>query len=143
MPDWINICIFIAVVIGVGCLFDSDKKTKNKLNDLLSGRPVRTDEDYHKLFFGETDVPCEVVSKVRSILSEQFGIDLSALEADDDFSEDYSLIWELDSMADVEIVMALEADFDIEISDAEAASIRSIRSIAEIVAKNLKAKNLG
>lgn len=141
MPDWIAICILIAVVFGVGCLFDSDKKTKKKLNDQLSSRPVRSDEDYHNQFFGETDVPCEVVSRVRAIFSEQFGIDLSALEADDDFSKDYSLIWELDSMADVEIIMALEMDFEIDISDAEAGSMRSIRSISEIVASKLKTKN--
>ncbi len=141
MPDWIiSTLVFMALMFGLGFLFNPDKKTKAKLNELFLSRPIRTDNDYYEEFFVDSDIPFEVVSKIRAIFSEQFGVDLRALEADDDLSKDYSLIWDLDSLADVEIIMALEADFEIEISDEEAARIRSIRTISEIVALKIEEK---
>lgn len=59
------------------------------------------------------------------------------MEPDDDFSTDYSVIWEMDSLADVEIVVAIEKAFGIEIEDGEAASVRNVRMIAELVAAKL------
>ena len=42
-------------------------------------------------------------------------------------------------MADVEIVIALEEEFGIDIGDAEAASMKSIRDISEIVTAKIEA----
>ena len=55
------------------------------------------------------------------------------LEADDDLSEDFNVIWNLDSMADVEILIALEKDFDIKITDDEAAAMRTFRAVVDAV----------
>ena len=43
------------------------------------------------------------------------------------------MIWDLDSMADVEIVIALEEQFDIKVTDEEAAAMKTIRKVVEVV----------
>ena len=140
MPTWIIVSLVIIVVWGIGSFFDSDRKMKAELKDLLSKSPSRSPQDYYERFFADSGVPQKVVSKIREIFNEQTGIDLKALEPDDDLSGDYSLIWALDSMADVEIVIALEEEFGIEISDGEAVAMKSLRSIAETVASKLALK---
>jgi len=143
MPSLAIITFFILFVLVVACISNPDKKTRARLNDLLSSKPERNDQDYFDEFYSGSDVSEEVVSKIRYIFCEQTGIDLKPLEPDDDLSGDYSLIWALDSMADVEIVIALEEEFGIEISDAEAASMKSIRDISVIVTSKLEENKLG
>jgi acyl carrier protein len=137
MPDWIFISLIVVGILFFGALFNPDKKTKSKLAELFSDRPKRTNNDFYSSFFTDSKITPDIVSKIRDIFREQFYVDLDALEADDDFSKDYSLIWELDSLADVEIIIALEQEFDIEFNDGEASQMHSIRSIAEAVADKL------
>ena len=141
MPSWAIITFIILFVLVVACIANPDKKTRARLNDLLSSKPERNDQDYFDEFYSGSDVSEEVVSKIRYIFCEQTGIALKSLEPDDDLSGDYSLIWALDSMADVEIVIALEQEFGIEISDAEASSMKSIRDISVIITSKLEEKN--
>ena len=143
MPSWVIITIL--VFIGLICVIvsDPDKKTRGRLNDLLSSKQQRDDQDYYDEFYQGSEVSEHVVSKIRHIFCEQTGMELKPLEPDDDLSGDYSLIWAMDSMADVEIVIALEEEFDIDISDAEAASMKSIRDISEIVTAKIEAKKMG
>nr|BAM62596.1 acyl carrier protein [uncultured microorganism] len=141
MPTWIIVCLVIIILFAWGYL--SNKNTKRKFDELFFGRPERSDGEYYENFYDGADIPADVVTKVRQIFSEQIGIDLSALEPDDDLSGDYSLIWEMDSMADVEIIIAIETEFDIKITDAEAAEMRSLHTIFEVVSAKLKDKKLG
>ena len=120
-----------------------DKEVKRRLGELFADRPERDEDQYHTDFFADTDIPQYVVTTIRAIFSEQIGVDLSLLEPDDDLSKDYSLIWDLDSMADVEIILALEEEFDIKITDGEASGMRSIRSIASVVTSKLHEKQQG
>ena len=142
MPSWTIAILILVVCIGVSLMFNPDKKTKLKLAELLSDRPERSEQDYYDEFYADSDVSVEVVSMIRNIFSEQFGIDLGALDPDDDLSDDYSLIWDLDSLADVEIILAIEEEFGIEISDGEACGMSSLRSISEIVGSKVDQKNL-
>mgnify|MGYP000082493998 CR=1 FL=1 len=122
MPTWLIISLLVFGVIVLCLLVDSDKKTKRQLDDLFANRNRSDDNEYYDIFFSDSGIPKNVVSRIRSLFSEHIGVDLSLLEADDDFSTDYSLIWDLDSMADVEIVISLEKEFGIEISDGEASA---------------------
>lgn len=143
MPTWLVILLIIAAIIAFGIFTNPDKETKRRLGELLANRPERDEVQYQTDFFADADIPKHVVTTIRNLFSEQIGVDLSLLEPDDDLSKDYSLIWDLDSMADVEIILALEEEFDIEISDGEAASMRSIRSIASVVTSKLHEKQQG
>ena len=47
----------------------------------------------------------------------------------DDFSKELAFFWDIDSLADVEIVQALEQEFHVTITDAEAVAMKTLRDI--------------
>jgi acyl carrier protein len=72
----------------------------------------------------------KVFDKTKEIIIEQLG-----LEADVEIKETSSLMEDLeaDSLDAVEIIMALEDEFDIEIPDEEAEKFKNIGDIAKFV----------
>ncbi|MEM7097586.1 MAG: phosphopantetheine-binding protein [Pseudomonadota bacterium] len=74
---------------------------------------------------------------VRFVLEEQLGFDLSALRSSDDFRSNLKFFFDLDSMASVEIVYALEERFSISIADEEAEHASSIEDIVLLVHRNM------
>ncbi len=136
--------IIVISVIGLILLFfiityysPTERRNRERLDQLLSDRPKLSHEEYRAVHFPESAVTSEIIAKVREMFDEQFGLDLKGLGPDDDLSTDYSIIWEMDSLADVEILVGLEKEFGIEISSAEAAKLRSLRMIADLVADKL------
>ncbi len=70
---------------------------------------------------------------MRRILEEEFGVDLSRVSADDDFAQNLSFIADYGSLDAVEVVMRLEEEFRIEISDAEVEHSTSVEGIVNMV----------
>jgi acyl carrier protein len=129
------------IAIAVATWFaGGDAKAKRKLKLLFSGREPKSSDQFCERFFSNSDVPQYVVSKIRDIFQEQVPVDLSLLEADDDLSGDFNVIWDLDSLADVKIVVELEKIFDIKITDDEAAAMKSFRMIVSGVWNKLQQK---
>lgn len=126
---------FIAVLV----LLPYRKKEK-AIERTFGGRQSHSDDEFHEQYFQQEGIPRHVVTGVKRILEEHLKADLSRLEDRDDFSTNLAFFWELDSMADVEIVTALEKEFNIIIEDAEAEKISTIREIIELVWRKLKNK---
>mmetsp|Transcript_48697 Transcript_48697/g.103921 ORF Transcript_48697/g.103921 Transcript_48697/m.103921 type:complete len:125 (-) Transcript_48697:660-1034(-) len=63
----------------------------------------------------------EVEDKVKSIIAEQLGVDIASVTPEASFTEDLGA----DSLDAVELIMAIEEAFDIEIPDEEAESMTS------------------
>lgn len=63
----------------------------------------------------------EVEDKVKSIIAEQLGVEAASVTPDASFTEDLGA----DSLDAVELIMAIEEAFDIEIPDEEAESMTS------------------
>ena len=61
----------------------------------------------------------EVEDKVKSIISEQLGVEIASVTPSASFTEDLGA----DSLDAVELIMAIEEAFDIEIPDEEAESM--------------------
>ncbi len=77
---------------------------------------------YINLFGGWRMASPETIERVKSIIVEQLGV------AAEDVNENASFIEDLgaDSLDIVELVMALEEEYDIEISDEDAEKIQTV-----------------
>ena len=64
----------------------------------------------------------EILDKVSSIVAEQLSVDIAEVKSQSNFQDDLGA----DSLDTVELVMALEEAFDIEIPDEDAEGITTV-----------------
>jgi acyl carrier protein len=70
-----------------------------------------------------------VFEKVRDTIAEQLSIDLDNITMESSFVDDFGA----DSLDIVELIMALETEFDMEIPDEDAEKIKTVGSIVEYI----------
>ena len=80
--------------------------------------------------------PMSVEDRVKSIIVEQLGVDADEVQPDASFVEDLGA----DSLDTVELIMAFEEEFGVEISDDEAEKIRKVKDAVEYIEKHTKAQ---
>ncbi|MEA2339603.1 MAG: acyl carrier protein [Thermoanaerobaculia bacterium] len=73
-----------------------------------------------------------VEDRVKAIIVEQLGVDAEEVKPEASFVEDLGA----DSLDTVELIMAFEEEFGIEIPDDEAEKIKTVRDAATYVANN-------
>ncbi len=129
----------IGVLIYLFVRFDR-WRTKTKIEKIFAGRDKLDDKAFHEQYFANLGVSPEVSAGVRGTILEVLDVDLSRLSDTDDFSKNLRFFFDLDSLADVEIVTELEERFGIEISDQEAQATDTIRDIVLLVDKKVKGK---
>jgi acyl carrier protein len=78
-----------------------------------------------------------VAEKVKSIIVEQLGVDADEVTPEASFTDDLGA----DSLDIVELVMAFEEEFGIEIPDEDAEKISRVREAVEYIEQNAAAKN--
>jgi acyl carrier protein len=71
----------------------------------------------------------EVVDTMREVLASELGVDADKITADARFKEDL----DADSLDLVEVVLALEEKFGIEIPDDEIAGVKTVGEAADLV----------
>ena len=71
----------------------------------------------------------EVETKVREIISEQLGVAMDQVTPGASFIEDLGA----DSLDIVELVMALEEEYGMEISDEDAEKIRTVKDVVNYI----------
>jgi len=76
----------------------------------------------------------QIIARVKKVVVEQLGVDEKDVKDDSSFVDDLGA----DSLDAVELVMALEEEFDCEIPDEEAEKITTVTKAAEYIAANLK-----
>ena len=69
------------------------------------------------------------LEKIKSIVADQLGVD------EDQVTEDASFIDDLgaDSLDTVELIMAFEEEFDVEIPDEDAQKIKTVKDVIEYI----------
>ena len=72
-----------------------------------------------------------IEEKVRSIIVDQLGVESDKVTADAKFIEDLGA----DSLDTVELVMAFEENFDIEVPDEEAEKLQSVADVDAYIEK--------
>lgn len=73
-----------------------------------------------------------VEQKVKDIIVEQLGVEADEVKAEASFVEDLGA----DSLDTVELIMAFEEEFGIEISDEDAEKIKRVKDAIEYIEKN-------
>ena len=76
----------------------------------------------------------KAVEKVKQIISEQLGVDEGEVTPSASFTDDLGA----DSLDTVELVMALEEAFDVEIPDEDAEKIRTVQDAIDYIDKRAK-----
>ena len=74
----------------------------------------------------------EVFEKVKGIIVEQLGVSETAVTMEASFIDDLGA----DSLDIVELVMALEEEFDIEIPDADAEKVVTVGDVVDYIKEN-------
>lgn len=66
-----------------------------------------------------------VFEKVQELIAEELGIELEIIELESDLSEDLGA----DSLDAIELIMAVEEAYDVEIADSDAVNIKRVSDI--------------
>ena len=74
-----------------------------------------------------------MVEKIIDLLAKQFRIDPSTIDADTNIVEDLGA----DSLEVVDMLMAIEENFGITVSDEEALTLKTIKNVADFIEKKL------
>jgi len=75
------------------------------------------------------------IRRLRQLVSDQLGVDVSEMRPESSIHEDLGA----DSLDVVELVMAIEEVFDLEISDEEAESMRTVGDVETYVSSRVAA----
>jgi len=75
----------------------------------------------------------DIEQRVKKIVSEQLGGDIATVKNESSFIDDLGA----DSLDTVELVMALEEEFDTEIPDDDAEKITTVQQAIDYINKNL------
>ena len=75
----------------------------------------------------------EIFDKVKEIIIEQLGVTESAITTDASFIDDLGA----DSLDIVELIMALEEEFDLEIPDSDAEKVVTVGDVVEYIKENV------
>ena len=73
-----------------------------------------------------------IAERVKQIVAEQLGVDEDQVTNEASFMDDLGA----DSLDTVELVMALEEEFDIEISDEDAEKIQTVQDAIDYITEN-------
>jgi len=76
----------------------------------------------------------EIFEKVKKIVAEQLEVDPNIVTPEANFANDLNA----DSLDTVELVMALEEEFDIEIPDEAAEQIATVQAAVDYISKKKK-----
>lgn len=71
----------------------------------------------------------DIAEKVKEIVSDKLDVDAADIQEQQDFIEDLKA----DSLAIVEVVLALEEQFEIEIPDEDTEKIKTVRDAIEYI----------
>lgn len=70
-----------------------------------------------------------MLDKIKSIVVDQLGVDEDQVTEDASFADDLGA----DSLDTVELIMAFEEEFDIEIPDEDAQKIKTVKDVMEYI----------
>lgn len=77
--------------------------------------------------------PDAILEKVKEVIIEQLAVEEDAIKLETSFIDDLGA----DSLDIVELIMALEEEFDLQIPDSEAEKITTVGDVVEYIKENV------
>jgi len=75
-----------------------------------------------------------VLEKIRSIIPDELGVEEDSIDVDSHLTDDLGA----DSLDAVELIMAIEEEFDLEIDDSSATKMKTVQDIVDYLEKHIK-----
>lgn len=75
-----------------------------------------------------------IFDKIKNIISEQLGVEKDEITMDSSFIDDLGA----DSLDIVELIMALETEFDIEIPDEDAEKVTTVGDVVDYIKSHVE-----
>lgn len=76
-----------------------------------------------------------IEDRVKKVIAEQLGVSIGDVKLETNLADDLGA----DSLDQVELVMALEDEFDIEITDVEGEALKTVQQAVDYVTKRVPA----
>ena len=111
------------------------------LDRIFAGRALLTDDEFYQSYFSDSGVSKEVATGVRAAFIEHIPLDMRRLAPDDNFGRELQFVWSHDSLADVDLILAIETRFGVSISEAEAKETLTMGALIRLIDSKVKAKN--
>ena len=75
-----------------------------------------------------------MLEKIRSIIPDELGVEEDSIDVDSHLTDDLGA----DSLDAVELIMAIEEEFDLEIDDSSATKMKTVQDIVDYLEKHIK-----
>jgi hypothetical protein len=85
-------CFALLLIFGIPAYLCESRAKRKKIETAFAGREKRNTETFYEKHFQAKGVSKDVVYKIKEILEEELGADLSRLEASDDFTENLKFL---------------------------------------------------
>ena len=117
----------------MSALFDMIETQIRKLNGVLSVESKEADVKITSAKKAKQEDNLELFEKVKMIITEKLNVSSERVILDAEFTDDLGA----DSLDQVELIMAFEDNFEIEIPDEETEKIRTVREAVAYLATKL------
>lgn len=135
MVTVIVVILFVAVIL-VGLVLHGRSNVR-LAEQHMAGRDALAPAEFGRQFFPERQAP--IAARLRELLATETAVPLERMHPDDRPVQDLK-IDELDSLALIEFVMAIEKEYGIKLSDAELVKARTFRDVVEVVTRQIDAR---
>ncbi len=75
-----------------------------------------------------------MLDKIRGIIADELGVEEDSIDVDSQLADDLGA----DSLDAVELIMAIEEEFDLEIDDSSATKMKTVQDIVDYLEKHTK-----
>jgi acyl carrier protein len=127
----------IFIIAFICCAIVSSMQSAQRIQAHFAGRPILGETEFGGHYFAPDRA--EIATKLRKILANHVGIDISRMNPADRFIEDLQMD-DFDSMATVEYVIEIEKEFGIEIPNEAAGKMNTFQNVVDYVAEAVKSK---
>ncbi len=110
------------------------------LDRIFEGRALLSDDEFYRRYFPDGSVLKEVAIGIRDTFIEHVPLDMRRLAPDDNFGRELQFVWSHDSLADVELILAVEKKFAVSINEAEAQATLTMGALIRLVDWKVKAR---